>query len=203
MSDPALRILSCALQKYGTLTSCVRQSRLLLLHATWHEHVLQHHMPCFANSLFTRVTSCSSSFQRCFVIIPLAIPVVRAYNSASAELKLTDCCVLDHADRVALPNCVTPPLVFLHVWCCLAQSLSVYTFTDCGNGTDFDQALCARDTFQVSCASCSSRRSQWCTESFVLLLHAVYDVITLLARVQLLSRGCPVHGSFLVLQLGQ
>ena len=30
----------------------------------------------------------------CFVTIPSATPVVRAYNSASAELKLTVCCVL-------------------------------------------------------------------------------------------------------------
>ena len=36
-------------------------------------------------------------------------------NSASAELKLTYCCVLDQAERVVLPHCVTPPPVLLHV----------------------------------------------------------------------------------------
>ena len=30
------------------------------------------------------------------------------------------------------PTCVTSPLVLLHDWCCLAQSLSVYTFTNGG-----------------------------------------------------------------------
>ena len=82
---------------------------------------------------FTRVTSCPSSFKICFVTIPSEIPVVRACNSASAELKLCDCCVLDHVERVALHHCVTPPVVLLHVCCCLAQSLSVYTFANCGN----------------------------------------------------------------------
>ena len=81
---------------------------------------------------FTRVTWYRSCFKRCFVTNPSEIPVVRAYNSASAELKLTDCCVLDQAERVALPHCVTSPLVLLHDWCCLAQSLSVYTFTNGG-----------------------------------------------------------------------
>ena len=75
----------------------------------------------------------SQFFQEVFCHHPFGILVVRACNSASAELKLTDCCVLDQAERVVLPHCVTSPLVFLHVWCCPDQSLSVYTFTNGGN----------------------------------------------------------------------
>ena len=73
------------------------------------------------------------TFNRCFFTIPLKIPVVKAYKSASAELRLTDCYVLDQAEMVPLLHCVSPPLVLLHVWCCPAQSLSVYTFTNGGN----------------------------------------------------------------------
>ena len=79
-----------------------------------------------------RITSCPNSCKRCFVTIPSATPVVRAYNSASAELKLTVCCVRDHAVSVAFPHCTTPPLVLLHVVACPAQALSVYTFTNFG-----------------------------------------------------------------------
>ena len=39
---------------------------------------------------------------------------------------------MDQAERVVLLHCLTPPLVLLHVWCCPAQSLSVYTFTNEG-----------------------------------------------------------------------
>ena len=77
-----------------------------------------------------RITLRPNSCKRRFVTIPSATPVVRAYNSASAELKLTVCCVLDHAVSVAFHHCTTPPLVLLHVVACLAQSLSVYTFTN-------------------------------------------------------------------------
>ena len=58
-----------------------------------------------------------------------ATPVVEAYNSGSAELELTVCCVRDHAVSVAFPHCTTPPLVWP------AQSLSVYTFTNFGGVT--------------------------------------------------------------------
>ena len=77
-----------------------------------------------------RITSCPNSCKRCFVTILSATPVVRAYNSASAELNLIVCCVRDHAVSVAFHHCTTPPLVLLHVGACLAQSLSVYTFTN-------------------------------------------------------------------------
>ena len=75
-----------------------------------------------------RITTCPNSCTRCVVTILSAIPVVRAYNSASAEL--TVCCVRDHAVSVAFHHCTTPPLVLLHVVAWLAQSLSVYTFTN-------------------------------------------------------------------------
>ena len=82
-----------------------------------------------------RIISCPNSCRRCFVTTQSAIPVVRAYNSASAELKLTVCCVRDHAVSVALPHCTTPPLVLLHVVAWPAQSLSVYPFTNFGGVT--------------------------------------------------------------------
>ena len=108
-----------------------------------HIHVLQHHVfhssksslgcPCFCRLTVNMVHEnffMSQFLQKMFVTIPSATPVVRAYNSASAELKLTVCCVLDHVVSVAFPHCTTPPLVLLHVVACLAQSLSVYTFTN-------------------------------------------------------------------------
>ena len=86
------------------------------------------------------------SVNRCLVTIPSAISVVRACSSASAELRLTHYCVGDRAERVAFPHGTTPPLVLLQVMGGLAQSL--HGLREC---TDFDQALCTRDTFQVSC----------------------------------------------------
>ena len=98
----------------------------------------------------------SLSFKRCFVTIPSDVPRVRAYNSASAELTqarslLCSC----QAERVALPHCVTPPLVLLQemgsgngLSCPVAVCAHVHGLREC---TDLDQALCARDTCQVSC----------------------------------------------------
>ena len=77
-----------------------------------------------------RITSCSNSCKRMFRHHPSATPIVGAYNSASAELKLTACCVRDHAVSVAFRHCTTPPLVLLHVVACSAQLMSVYTFTN-------------------------------------------------------------------------
>ena len=67
-----------------------------------------------------RVTSCPNSCKRCFVTIPSAIPVVRAYNSASAELKLTVCCVRDHAVSVAFSTAQLRRMCF----CALLLGLS-------------------------------------------------------------------------------
>ena len=68
-----------------------------------------------------------------------------------------------------------------------------------------DQALCTRNTCQVSCdahhvhlvALFGTGDLSCC------LFHAVHDAITLLAHVQQLSHGCPVHSSVLVLQFDQ
>ena len=79
-----------------------------------------------------RITSRPNSCKRCFVTIPSATPVVKAYDSASAEQKLTVCCVRDHAVSVAFHHCATPPLVLLHVVAWPAQSLSVCTVTNFG-----------------------------------------------------------------------
>ena len=118
---------------------CVNLCKIcqFLLHYVLHIHVLQHHMfhssksslgcPCFCRLIVNMV---HENCKRCFVTILSATPVVRATNSASAELKLTVCCVRDHAVSVAFRHCTTPPLVLLHVVACLAQSLSVYTFTN-------------------------------------------------------------------------
>ena len=77
---------------YFNLTCCVRPNPRLDAHAFSHS----------LSTWFTRVTSYTSSFKTCFVTIPSAIPVVQAYSSASAEHELTDRCVRDHAERVAL-----------------------------------------------------------------------------------------------------
>ena len=107
---------------------------------------ISHHCDCCK-----RVSSSSQFFQEMFFTIPSAIPVVKAYNSASAGLKLTDCCVLDHAERDKHLHRVTPPLVLLHVWCCPAQSLSGYTLMNCGNVLiSTKHFLCNRNTFHVS-----------------------------------------------------
>ena len=121
------------------------KSRLLLLHDILHDctsalivasvpTLVSMPMPSQADCRhgFTRVTAYPNSFKRCFVTIPSVIPADKACSSASAELKLTDCCVRDDAERVACPHCTTPPLVPLQVMGCPVQSLPVYTFTHCG-----------------------------------------------------------------------
>ena len=103
----------------------ISKSSLLLLHdtfartcsATLHvASVLTHvwmpmpsNIDCRHGSLI--VTSYPSSFKRCLVTIHSAVPVVKAYSSASAELKLTDCCVRRHAERVSFLHRTTSPLV--------------------------------------------------------------------------------------------
>ena len=94
-----------------------------------------------------------SSFKRCFVTIPPAIPVVRTYSSKSAELKLTDCCVRDHAEGVAFPPCATPPLVL---------SLSR------------DTCQVSFDALHVHPVALSGTKDLSCC-----LLHAVHDASTL------------------------
>ena len=138
-------------------------------------HMFHPTQPSFG---FTRVTSCPSSSKRCFVTIP-------------SELKLTDCCVLDHAERVALPHCVTLPLVLLRVSCCFAQSLSVYTFAFCANVLISIKHFALGTIFQVSCdvlhvhlVALSGTGDFSCC-----LVHAVHNVNTLLAHVQQLSHG--------------
>ena len=90
-----------------------------------------------------------SLLMRCFVTIPSEIP----------KRKLTVCCVLDEAERVVLFHFVTPRLVLWHVWCCPAQSLFAYMWTNGGNlsisieqvapGTPFS-SLAMRFTFILS-----------------------------------------------------
>ena len=158
------------------------KSRLLLLHDILHEHTLQQNMlrtsptlvwtPMLSNidcrrgsRVSLRVPALSRD------TFPSAIPVVRAYSSASAELGLTDSCVRSHAEKVAFLHCTIPPLVLLQVMGWLAQSLSVFAFTVFRNVmisiTHFALgALFMQRVLHV----CSSRRSQWDTGSFVLFL---------------------------------
>ena len=96
-----------------------------------------------------RITSCPNSCKRCFVTIPSAIPVVRAYNSASAELRLTVCCVRDHAVSVVFPHCRTPPACAFArrcLACPIAVCVHVHELWRCNA---FDQALCTWNAFQV------------------------------------------------------
>ena len=97
-----------------------------------------------------RVTSCPNSCMRCFVTIPSAIPVVRAYNSAAAELKLTVCCVRDHAVSVAFSTAQLRRMCF----CALLLGLS-------------NRCLCTRSrTSEVSrFRSSFSRISQYASNS--------------------------------------
>ena len=124
--------------------------------------------PCFCrltSAWFMRITSCPNSCQRCFVTIPSAIPVVRAYNSASAELRLTVCCVRDYAVSV-----------LLHVVAWLAQSLSVYTFTNFGGVTISTRHFALGTPFR-----CLAIRTLGRTGNFsCCLLHAVHDVCSFL-----------------------
>ena len=116
------------------LCADVCKIRQLLLYNILHIHVLLHHVfhsfksslgcPCFCRLTVNMVHEnyfMSQFLQKMFVTIPSATPVVRAYNSASAELKLTVCCVIDHAVSVAFHHCTAPPLVLLHVVACPAQ----------------------------------------------------------------------------------
>ena len=82
------------------------------------------------------VTSCPSCCKRCFVTIPSAIPVVRAYNSASAELKLTVCCVRDPCCE----GCVSPLhnsaiCAFACCWltCPIAVCVHVHQLWECND----------------------------------------------------------------------
>ena len=105
---------------YFSITCFIIPSPLLDAHAFAH----------WLSTWFMGVTSWPNSCNMCFVTIPSATPVVRAYNSASAKLKLTVCCVRDHAVSVAFHHCTTSPLVPLHVVARPARSLSVYTCTN-------------------------------------------------------------------------
>ena len=154
---------------------------------------------------FMRITSCPNSCKRCFVTIPLATPVVKAYSSASAELKLTVCCVRDHAVSVAFLHCTTPPLVLLHVVACPAQSLSVYMFTNFGGVMISIRLFCTRSAFQVSYNTLQIHLVAlgWTCKFSCCFLQAVHDVCSLLAHVQQFRHNCSVHRSSSALQLNE
>ena len=161
---------------YFSITCFILPSPLLDAHA-------------FADLLstwFMRITSRPNSCKRCFVTIPSATPVVRALYYASAELKLTVCCVRDHAVSVAFLHCTTPPLVLLHVVACPAQSLSVYTFTNFGGVMISIRLFAPRSAFAVSHNTLQIHLVAlgWTCNFSCSFLHAVHDVCSLLAHVQ-------------------
>ena len=156
---------------------CVNVCKIcqLFLYNILHIHVLQHHMfhssksslgcPCFC-----RLTVGPNSCKICFVTIASATPVVRTFYSASAELKLTACCVRDHCCECCitpLHNSVTCALARGSLSCPIAVCMHVHELWRCN---DFDQALCTRSAFQIflQYASRSSRGSQLDTWSFLL-----------------------------------
>ena len=192
---------------------------LLLLRNILHEHVLQPymlrpsdprldamptHIHCrhgSRESLRISVLSRSVSFT-----IPSAIPVVQAYKSASAEHDLTDRCVRDHAERVALLQlhfstaCALashglpwPVAVCVHVhglW--EHQMASVKHFA---LGTPFKYRVMR--CMLISSLSVGQRIMRAVSFTLYMMscfLQAVHDVCALLASVQRLSHGCPAHG---------
>ena len=146
-----------------------------------------------------RITSCPNSCKRCFVTIPSAIPVVTAYTSASAKLKLTVCCFRDHAVSVAFHHCTTPPLV------CPAQSLSVYTFTNFGGVTISIKHFALGTPFKYLTIRFKFISSLSVGQVIVRAVSftPVHDVCSFLAHVQQCSHNCSVHCSSLVLQLNE
>ena len=68
------------------------------------------------------MSSSSKNVLRC---CDSTVPCPSAYNSASAELVATVCCVLELAEIVVLNNCVRAPDVDFRVFVHPAQSLSV------------------------------------------------------------------------------
>ena len=81
-------------------------------------------------------------FQEMLVTMPSTIPVVRAPNSASAELRLTDCCVRDPPETVAFSIAQHRRLYSCRSW----ADLPSRRLSECS-----DFALCNLDTLQVSC----------------------------------------------------
>ena len=77
---------------YFSITCFILPSPLLDAHA----------FADWLSTWFMRITSWPNSCKRCFVTVPSATPVVKAFYSASAELILAVCCILDHAVSVAL-----------------------------------------------------------------------------------------------------
>ena len=113
---------------------------------------------------------------------------------------LTDCCARDSAETVAFPplhNFTACALARHGLSGPVAVCVHVHGLLECN---DFDQALCARDTFQVlgdafhvHLVALSGTKDLSC-----FFFQAVHDVSALLTHVLQLSHGCRVHGSFLV-----
>ena len=59
--------------------------------------------------------------------MPSVVALTAATNSASAELNVTDFCVLHHDLMQCVPLFATPPVVDRAILLHLAQSLSEYT----------------------------------------------------------------------------
>ena len=186
------------------------KSRLLLLHDILHEHVHASSVTTFVQVPVLAQVDCRHGSR-----VSLRIPILsRGVSSPSLrqsqlsghtvllrrKLKLTDCRVRDLAERVALSQCTAPPFLFLQVAGWPAQSLSVDTFTDCGNVMISIRHVAPETPFKFRVVRFTfisalevGQRIFSCR-----FLHAVHDVCALLAHVQQLSHGCP--GARLVCQ---
>ena len=98
------------------------ECRVLLVRDVLREHAPHHDVCHTPQPLLCRLTVdvvredhlvSKLARERHFDAMPSATPVVRTCSSASAELNLTDCCVLDHAESVAFPHCTIPSLLLL------------------------------------------------------------------------------------------
>ena len=147
-----------------------------------------------------RITSCPNSCKRCFVTIPSATPVVKAYNSASsAELKLSMCNIRDHLHF--------PTAQLRHLCSCtlLLALPNRCLYTRSRRCSDFDQALCTRSAFQVSHNTLQIHLVTfgWTRDLSCCFLHAVHDVCSLLAHVQQFSHNCSIHCTSFAFQLNE
>ena len=97
---------------------CVGWCLWFLHHDVLNHHVLQHYMfhpPQISFKCQCRCRMIVDMIQECHVVSHFLIVI--AYNSTTAKLTLSDFCVFEKSNKIALLRCVNPPLVLSHVWC--------------------------------------------------------------------------------------
>ena len=149
---------------------------------------------------FTRVILLPSSLMRCFMTMPSTIPDV--YSSASAALKLADCCVRHHAAKFALLRRRTPPLALSHVP--VAVCVHIHGLWECD---DVDITLRTWDPFTHLMTGFMriSSLSVGCKIFHDICFTLLQKLSSFLAHAQQLSRWCPFHAwrssAFRILQV--